>query len=343
MGKVSRAFFENVIARHLGEKRRDVVVGPANGVDVGVVRRPDGRALVLTTDPIYIVPQYGWERAAWFAFHILASDLTTSGVAPQYVTMDWNLPMDIEDDQIETMLRIIDRECRRYGAAIVTGHTGRYEGCAYPMVGGATFLAIAPRDGWVTANMARPGNRLFVTKTAALEATAILSNTFPEIVEGKLGGEVTARARGLFESMSTVEDALAAASVGLRSKGVWAMHDATEGGVRNAVWEMAQASGLGVDVDLSKVIVDPAVAEVSKMFGMEALDAISEGTLLIASEPGAAAEVLEILRKKGIPAVDIGAFTKKGRPCWDRGRVFRPADRDPFWIAFSRALSGEIH
>src|SRR5207249_6137937 len=100
---------------------------------------------LATTDPIYIVPQYGWERAAWFAFHILASDLTTSGVAPQYITMDWNLPMDIEDGQIETMLRVIDRESKKYGAAIVTGHTGRYEGCAYPMVGGATFLAIAPK------------------------------------------------------------------------------------------------------------------------------------------------------------------------------------------------------
>jgi len=145
MGKVSRSFFENVIARHLGVARRDIAVGPANGVDVGVVRLPDGRAMISTTDPIYIVPQYGWERAAWFSFHILASDLTTSGVAPQYITMDWNLPMDIEDDQIETMLRVIDRECNKYGAAIVTGHTGRYEGCSYPMVGGATFLAIAPK------------------------------------------------------------------------------------------------------------------------------------------------------------------------------------------------------
>src|SRR3989441_2856842 len=343
MGKVSRSFFENVIARHLGVARRDIAVGPANGVDVGVVRLPDGRAMISTTDPIYIVPQYGWERAAWFAFHILASDLTTSGVAPEYITMDWNLPMDIEDDQIETMLRVMDRECRTYGAAIVTGHTGRYEGCAYPMVGGATFLAIAPKDGWVTANLARPGNRLLVTKTAGLEATAILTNTFPEIAERNVGAEVTKHARALFESMSTVDDALAAASVGLRDGGVWAMHDATEGDVRNAVWEMAQASGLGVDVDLAKVHVDPAVAEVSKVFGMDPLHAISEGTLLIASEPGAAAEVLEILRKKGIPAVDIGAFTKKGRPCWDRGHVFRPADRDPFWIAFSRALSGEIH
>jgi len=342
MGKVSRAFFENVIARHLGQRRKDVAVGPANGVDVGVVRLPDGRAMISTTDPIYIVPQYGWERAAWFAFHILASDLTTCGVAPQYVTMDWNLPMDIEDDQIETMLRVIDRECRRYGAAIVTGHTGRYEGCAYPMVGGATFLAIAPRDGWVTANMARPGNRLLVTKTAGLEATAILANTFPEIVERKLGAEVTSQARGLFESMSTVDDALAAASVGLRSKGVWAMHDATEGGVRNAVWEIAQASGLGVEVDLSKVFVDPAVLEVSKLFGMDPLDAISEGTLLLAVEADAAARILGSLRRKKIAAVDIGVFGRKGQPCRDRGRVFHPADRDPFWIAFSRALSGEI-
>src|SRR3989454_2056583 len=287
MGKVSRAFFENVIARHLGEKRRDVVVGPANGVDVGVVRLPDGRAMISTTDPIYIVPQYGWERAAWFAFHILASDLTTSGVAPGYITMDWNLPMDIEDDQIETMLRVMDRECRKYGAAIVTGHTGRYEGCAYPMVGGATFLAIAPKDGWVTANLARPGNRLLVTKTGALEATAILSNTFPELIERRLGADVTKRARALFDSMSTVDDALTAASIGLRRGGVWAMHDATEGGVRNAVWGMAQASGVGGDVNLARGPVDPAVAAVSKIFGMDPLDAINARTLVIAGEAGA--------------------------------------------------------
>ncbi len=342
MGKVSRRFFETVIARHLGAKRKDVAVGPANGVDVGVIRLPDGRALISTTDPIYIVPQYGWERAAWFAFHILASDLTTSGVAPQYVTMDWNLPMDIEDDEIERMLTVIDRECKKYGATVVTGHTGRYAGCAYPMVGGATFLAVAPKDGWVTADMARPGNRLLVTKTAALEATAILSNTFPAIVDAHLPPNLAKRAKALFDSMSTVEDALAAASVGLRKHGVWAMHDATEGGVRNAVWEMAQASGLGVDVDLAAVPVDPAAAAACTVFGMDSLDAISEGTLLLAVEPEAAAAVLAELKRKGIGAADIGAFTKRGGARRDRGKPLVPADRDPFWVAFSRALAGEI-
>src|SRR3989442_12692543 len=107
--------------------------------------------------------------------------------------------MDIEDDQIETMLRVMDRECKKYGAAIVTGHTGRYEGCAYPMVGGATFLAIAPKDGWVTANMARPGDHVLAAKTAELEATAILSNTFPELIERRIGADVTNRTRAPFD------------------------------------------------------------------------------------------------------------------------------------------------
>src|SRR5439155_18975795 len=142
----------------------------------------------------------------------------------------------------------------------------------------------------------------------------ILTNTFPDLVEKRLGADVTSRARALFESMSTVEDALAAASVGLRANGVWAMHDATEGGVRNAVWEMAQASGLGVDVDLSKVIVDPAVAEVSKMFGMEALDAISEGTLLIASEPGAAGRSSRVSVRRGSrPSTSVRSRRKADR------------------------------
>jgi hydrogenase maturation factor len=241
------------------------------------------------------------------------------------------------------MLKVMDREAKRYGAAIVTGHTGRYEGCAYPMVGGATFLAVAPANGWVTSDMARSGNRLLVTKTAALEATAILSNTFGKILGRHLSPEKTARAQSLFESMSTVDDALTAvAAAGLRKDGVWAMHDATEGGVRNAVWEMSQASGLGVDADLSKVPVDPAVAEVCRVFGMEPLDAISEGTLLLAVHPDSSERVIARLKRRGILAVDIGAFAKRGGPCRDRGTVFGPPERDPFWVAFSRALSGEI-
>ena len=79
-GKATAELFEQVILRRLGAKDHDVLVGPRHGVDVGVVRVGDGLAMALTADPVFVVPTYGWERAAWFAVHILASDASTSGL-----------------------------------------------------------------------------------------------------------------------------------------------------------------------------------------------------------------------------------------------------------------------
>jgi len=71
-GKVTAEIFEQVILRRLGARDPGVVVGPAHGVDVGVVRVAPGTVMALTSDPVFIVPAYGWVRAAWFAVHILA-------------------------------------------------------------------------------------------------------------------------------------------------------------------------------------------------------------------------------------------------------------------------------
>ena len=99
-GKATAELFEQVILRRLGAADRDVLVGPQHGVDVGVVRVAAGVAMALTTDPVFVVPAYGWERAAWFAVHILASDAATSGLPLRWMTVDLNLPPSIGDDDL---------------------------------------------------------------------------------------------------------------------------------------------------------------------------------------------------------------------------------------------------
>src|SRR3974390_1259334 len=59
-GKVTAEIFEQVILRRLGARDPGVVVGPAHGVDVGVVRGAPGPGMALTSDPVFIVPAYGW-------------------------------------------------------------------------------------------------------------------------------------------------------------------------------------------------------------------------------------------------------------------------------------------
>ncbi|MGC2288623.1 MAG: AIR synthase-related protein [Thermoplasmata archaeon] len=313
------------------------MIGPHTGVDVGVVRLPGGGVLLSTTDPLYIEPRLGWERAAWFAFHVLASDLTTTGRRPDWATIDLDVPPETSDAVLGTILRVFDREARRLGTAIVTGHTGRYAGCAFPMVGSGTLIAATDPAGYLTTRGIPAGAELLIARTPALEATAMLATFFPDRVKDRLGSQVLGRAQALAARMTTVPDALRAAKVGLRSDGVWAMHDATEGGVRTAAWEMAIASHRGLNVDLAKAWIDPTVREVAGLFGVEPLDASSEGTLLLAADPRRVEELVAALRAGGAVVSRVGLFTAHRTVLRDGAGPLRPPVRDSYWEAVRRA------
>lgn len=344
VGKISPEIFDQVIKPRLGRPRPEVLVGPQHGVDVGIVDIGGGRVMAVTTDPFFIVPAYGWERAAWFAVHILASDAATSGLRPAYFTVDLNLPRAIAREELETMWHAVDRTCREIGMAIVTGHTARYDGCDYPMVGGATVISVGERDKYVTPTMARPGDAVIVTKGAAIEATGLFGVTFPDRIAAARGPEIARAAEDLFYQMSVVTDALTAVEAGVRDAGVTAMHDATECGVWGGLYEIAQASNVGLVVERNAVVVRPEVRAVCDLFGMDPYSAISEGTLVIACRSAKAREVLSRLGGAGIQATQLGEVTpaSEGIRLVEDGRE-HPLEHprvDPFWIAFARALAG---
>lgn len=337
-GKATAELFEQVILRRLGATDPDVLVGPKHGVDVGVVRVADGVAMALTTDPVFVVPAYGWERAAWFAVHILASDASTSGLPLRWMAVDLNLPPDITDDELTELWDAFSRACDQLGIAVVTGHTARYDGCAWPMVGGATCMAVGPADAYVTPAMARPGDRIVVTKGAAIEATALFAATFPDRLARGVGDVVVKRADALFEQMTVVPEARVAAAFGLRDGGVTSMHDATEGGVFGGLLEVAVASEVGLRVELDAIPVRPEVRAVCDHVGIDPYKSISEGTLIATVMPGRAQSFVRALEDQGIEAAIVGEITdaSAGHVLAD-GSGERPLEHpglDPFWGAF---------
>ena len=343
IGKVSSEIFDEVILPRLGRKRPEILVGPQHGVDVGIVDLGNGQVMVTTTDPIFVVPPYGWERSGWFAVHILASDAATSGIRPAYITMDLNLPLSMTREEFEAMWVVMHRECDRIGMSIITGHTGRYEGCEYPMIGGATVIGIGPKDRYITPNMARPGDTILITKGAAIEAAGLFAVTFPGRVAERYGEEAAKEAEEIFWQMSVVEDALTAVEAGVRDDGVSTMHDATECGVWGGLFEVAQASGVGMVIDKEKIIVQDAVRRVCDLFGIDPYSSISEGTLIITCRPHKAQEVLRRLSDKGIPVSTVGEIVDAGEGMrffeGGKSRELIHPKVDPFWSAFGKAAS----
>ncbi|MDA8344605.1 MAG: AIR synthase family protein [Thermaerobacter sp.] len=346
VGKISPEVFSSLIYPRLGAARPEVLVGPRSGVDIAVVEIGKDRVMATTCDPVFVVPQYGMRRAAWFAIHILASDVATSGLPPAYIAIDLNLPLEITGPELTELWDAMHETCSELGIAVISGHTARYEGCAYPMVGGATVVAVGAKDAYVTPEMARPGDVLLATKGAAIEATGLFGVTFPDQLARRIGADLSLKAQELFYQMSVVKDAMAASAYGVRERGVTAMHDATECGVLGGVFEIAQASGVGVRLEERKVLVREEVRAVCDAVGIDPLAAISEGTLLLTARPEHADGILRALSEAGVPASAIGEILPE-----ERGMILTTdaGDRplvhpgvDPFWAAFGKAMEAGL-
>jgi hydrogenase expression/formation protein HypE len=336
VGKVDADFFDRSIRPSLGAHRPEVKVPPSPGVDFTTVQLPGGRSLLATTDPLYVEPALGWDRAAWFAFHIVVSDLAMSGLPPDYLLFDLAVPPPTPDVVLRRLLRTFHREARKYRAAIVAGHTGRYEASRFPMVGTGTALAVARPGTFPRPRDVRPGDRLLAAGSPGLEAAILLAHLAPEWVT-EAGGSPRQLSRRLDE-LSVVEPALALAGrEGLPSRGIAALHDASEGGLRAAIWELARASRAGVAVDLGRIPADPDLAPIFRRLRTDSFGASSQGTLLVAVRPYRSEEAGERLRRCGLSVTDLGEFTAQQNGCTDRGRPLGPPFSDDFWPAVVRA------
>lgn len=168
--------------------------------------------------------------------------------------------------------------------------------------------------------MAGVGDKIIITKGPAIEAIGIFTTMFPQLMEREFGTDFIQRAQQIFYKMSVVEDALAAVSVGVRDKGVSAMHDATECGVGGGLYELAQAANLGVRVEKEQIVVDECVKEICHYFGIDPYASISEGTLIIACRKHKAQKIVAVLSQKGIASSIVGGTDKSQKGDGPGGR-----------------------
>jgi len=340
-GKLDRQTMARVVFPSTGRPSRRVLLGPGRGLDNAVVSVGGARRMLMTTDPVSIVPSLGMKASAWLSVHLIASDYTTSGLKPEFATFTYNLPRELRLSDAEDYLRSVGRECARLGVTVVAGHTGSYPGGGFTVVGGGTMFGFCYEGDYVDPTMALPGDAILMTKGAAIEAATMLARSFPEYVGRTAGRAAYGRARRRLRECSTVKDALTASSLGLGPGGVTSMHDATEGGVLGGLEEMADASKTAFVVELPRVHVATDCLAICRAFKINPLTTVSEGSLLLTCNAARVEELQAKLVRRGIPAHQIGSV-RKGRGLWVKGaegseqRAAAAADR--YWAAYERSV-----
>jgi hydrogenase maturation factor len=342
-GKLSPADLERLVLPHLGASRPEVLAGPRPGADAAIVRLSAGRVMAITTDPLSLVPALGVADSARLGCHLLASDLWTSGIPPAYASVTLNLPPTLDDATLEAYASAMGETWRELGVAVVTGHTGRYSGCDLTIVGACTLVGVGDEGRTVGPGFVAVGDRVIVTKDCAVEATAIAARLFPARLGATLDEDGMARARAKLADASVVRDCRAALAVGVRDRGVSALHDATEGGVLGGLVELARAAEVDLRVIRARIPLSDEAREACASFEIDPYWTLSEGTLIATVRPAYATQVLEALAAEGIVAAEVGEVLRGKGVVWlsePDGSVLSLAEAkaDPYWDAYDRAV-----
>ncbi|PVX24243.1 MAG: hydrogenase, partial [Candidatus Bathyarchaeum sp.] len=178
-------------------------------------------------------------------------------------------------------------------------------GIDHPIVTGCA-IGVAEDGKYVSSSGAKIGNRIILTKGTGIEGTAILaSDRRAELLE-VFDESFVDNAENFFEKISVVKDAITAFKTG----GVSAMHDPTEGGVAGGLHELADAAKVGFRVYEEKILVPEETRKICAHFGVDPLQLISSGSLLVVAKEEWADEIIGSLSRNGVQASIIGEVTE---------------------------------
>lgn len=317
IGKLTNEQLQALVIDKLKVGRREVVLGAGIGEDCAVLDFADNLC-VISTDPITGAS----EDAGSLAVHISANDVAAAGGEPVAMLVTMLIPPSATMEQLERVTDALCTQAAQLGIDIVGGHTEITDAVSR-IVLSTVVLGKAKRV--VRSKNIQPGDRLIMTKQAGMEGAMILCADFPE----KVAEVLEEKDRALLEQMGEQISVVAEAKIG-EKLGASAMHDVTEGGILGASYELADAAGLGLRLDVQSISVHPVAQKVCAHLGLDPYRLISSGSLLIA-RPGDPAPLLQALEGAGIAAKVIGVFTQEKSIIDENGAPISPPQQDELY------------
>ena len=297
IGKVPENVLKRSVFKQIHTKRPEVVLGAGVGEDCAAIKLAENETLVLSTDPITGTAK----DIGTLAIQITVNDLASAGAEPVGVLLTVLLPESVEEPELRAMMAQVEDACQKANVQVMGGHTEVTAVVNQPVI---TVCGVGKvKDGCLVSTAgARPGMDILVTKWIGIEGTSIIAKEKEEDLLTRFSAPFIEKAKALDAYISVLSEA----AVAVRS-GVSAMHDVTEGGIFGALWEMAEASGVGLEIDVKKIPIRQETVEICEFFGLNPYQLISSGCMLMAAKDGN--HLVRELEKAGIPAAVIGKAT----------------------------------
>jgi HAD superfamily hydrolase (TIGR01509 family) len=289
----------DIVAKCLADQLpSEVVLGLAAGEDAAPVEIGD-ELWAVATDPITFTESDAGELAVT----VNANDVAALGATPRFfLAVVLIAPGEADQGRVESLLDQIRIRCERLGVALIGGHTEVTPGLPHSVVVGTMLGRVRGRP--MTTGGLRAGDWVGVTKWVGLEGTSILLADFGSRLSRLHGREALRGCQEVLQGdwLSVVPEAAVAADNPAAS----ALHDVTEGGIGEALFEMERASGVHIEVDRDRLPVLDETRRICDLLGMDPVGLIGSGALLVGCRPHGVHGLETDISDAGVPFTWIG-------------------------------------
>jgi len=236
-----------------------------------------------------------------------ANNLSAGGAKTEAFLVSAMLPPEYEEQQLKAdmcRMREIAQKCVEAGthtSGIIGGHT-QISTAVTRVVYSVTGIGSISTKAAKNHRTLQPGDVLVVTNAIALGGTVAVAQAKETELLAHYPFQLIDRAKKFGDRLY-----VGAAARAITHFGAAAMHDLSQGGIFNALWEMADQAGVGLEVDLKKIPVRQETIEICEYFDINPYYLYSAGALLVGTAHGEA--LVSYLAAQGIPAAVIGRVT----------------------------------
>ena len=297
IGKVSQTVLKRSMLKPLQFHREEAMIQPsAEEMCYGITCKDDEETLVSSA------VLYGDEKELGvFALAQVMNDLATRGAQMVGASVHIMLPPYAYESRLKAMMENMERAGSAHAVQIM---------CAKAEVSPVINKAIVYLNGvgvlkkgeLLQSNMGSAGQDIVLLKWIGLEGTFRAMHEKEAELSERFVPTFLNQIRQMEPELFSA-DALAVA----KKHGVVAMQQITSGGILATLWEMADASNVGLEVDLKKMTIRQETVEVCEFCHLNPYQLTSVGSVLIFTEDGE--ELVQKYEELGIQATLLGKTT----------------------------------
>ena len=327
IGKVPIEVLKEIIFPNIKHKRPEVLVRPNIGEDCAVIDFGE-YVCVMSTDPI----TGAIKDIGSLAVHISCNDIASSGVEPLGIMLTAMAPPGTTGEDLNHVMMEAGRAAASINVEIIGGHT-EITDSVNKMIISATAMGKQLKDKLILTGGAKVGDAVFMTKHAGLEGASIIARDLENQLKDKIDYNIIKTAQSFVEDISVVREGVLAGNIGVNS-----MHDVTEGGVLGALWELAEASDMGIEVYEGNINIRRETVEICRALFINPMKLISSGVMIMSISEDKKGLLIKAFSKEGIELTEIGKITDKKRVVIKDGKEqeLLPPDVDELYKAFER-------